>query len=158
MATRTLGHGSEHGCFHVLKARLIDAKRLCDDLNDIVFLAARHECRSFGKLGFQILSVTGGHAAGDDKRSASSHIRHTGNFEDGLRLSSVALWINEQVFTTTASADSGSCSIAKPQRVSCDCMRWVSTSFFAQPMVTNATRGLSISNTFSVSTEILSGS
>ena len=82
---RTLGHGSEHGCLHAPKARLIDAKRLCDDLNDIVFLAARHECGSFGKLGFQILSVTGGHTAGDDQRSASSHIGHTGNFEDGLK-------------------------------------------------------------------------
>ena len=81
----TFRHGSEHGCLHALQARLIDAKRLRDDLNDIVFLAAWDECGGFGKLGFQILSVTGGHAAGDDQRSASGHIGHTGNLEDGLK-------------------------------------------------------------------------
>ena len=56
-------------------------------------------------------------------------------------LSSVALWMNEQVFTTTASASAGSTSIRNPASANRTRMRAVSASFFAHPSVTKATQG-----------------
>ena len=57
-------------------------------------------------------------------------------------LSSVALWMNEHVFTTTASARAGSSISAKPASARRARMRAVSASFLAHPSVTKATAGV----------------
>ena len=54
-------------------------------------------------------------------------------------LSSMAVWMNEQVFTTTAEACPGSSTTPNPAETTARFMSAVSTSFFAQPSVRNDT-------------------
>ncbi len=94
--------------------------------------SARLSSRSLPYLaGMQPLTITGMSAPTDSDRPIASNT--------ASMLSSVALCMNEHVFTMIRSLAAPSSTIVAPAERKRPLMRAESTSFFAQPMVTIAT-------------------
>ena len=70
-------------------------------------------------------------------------------------LSSVAAWMNEQVFTMMASALDASSVTEKPASRKRRAMAAESTSFFAHPIVMRQTEGTALSRVISITSVVL---